>query len=200
MQIAFEVKDDLARQLAAYAKQAGMTLEQFVASEIESRSGNVAALSDKTWMPRERWDALVRGEVCPLCDTLRETAVENPFGFTIADLSISRLRLVHNQFVRGYCVLICAKHVREPYELDDADRARFFDDVMRAARALDRAFQPVKLNYEILGNAIPHLHCHLKPRYYGDAAPSAPIYPDLAPVTLTPHEYGVSIRHIRAAL
>jgi hypothetical protein len=60
-----------------------------------------------TWMPRERWDALVRGEDCPLCAKVRSTDAVDEHGYTIADLQLSRLRLASNQFVPGYCVLIC---------------------------------------------------------------------------------------------
>ena len=47
----------------------------------------------KNWMPRDQWDALVRGEGCPLCKTLRANNDDDQYGFTIADLAVSRLRL-----------------------------------------------------------------------------------------------------------
>jgi diadenosine tetraphosphate (Ap4A) HIT family hydrolase len=71
---------------------------------------------------------------------------------------------------------------------------------MRAARALDRVFAPTKMNYQILGNLVPHLHAHLVPRYHGDPAPGRPIDPNLQVVTLTPGEYQERIPHIQAAL
>ena len=57
------------------------------------------------------------------------------------------------------------------------------------------------MNIELHGNAVPHLHCHLKPRFYGDAAPSAPLLhaPDRA-VTLAPAEYERRVSDIRRAL
>jgi diadenosine tetraphosphate (Ap4A) HIT family hydrolase len=36
------------------------------------------------------------------------------------------------------------------------------------ARALASLYEPVKMNYEIHGNVLPHLHLHLLPRYEGD--------------------------------
>ena len=36
------------------------------------------------------------------------------------------------------------------------------------ARAIETAFRPHKLNYELLGNQVPHLHWHLFPRYADD--------------------------------
>ena len=60
---------------------------------------------------------------------------------------------------------------------------------MRAGRALEQVFASVKLNFELLGNAVPHLHCHIKPRYYGDPAGGIPIWPDAYPHHLAPEEY-----------
>lgn len=153
-----------------------------------------------TWMPRERWDALVRGEGCPLCDAVAATKMADQYGYTVADLDLSRLRLAANQFVPGYCVLICKKHVREPYDLTSQERTVYFEEMMRVAQALEKVFHPIKMNFEILGNAVPHLHCHLKPRYYGDPAPGAPIHPDASTVLLTPQEYEERVKAIRAAL
>jgi diadenosine tetraphosphate (Ap4A) HIT family hydrolase len=131
------------------------------------------------WMPRERWDALVRGEDCPLCAEIASDATANEHGSAVVDLTVSRLRLAKNHWVPGYCVLISASHVREPYELGPNERAAFFDDLMRAGRAIERVYRPIKMNFQILGNAVPHLHCHIVPRHHGDPAPNRPLDPEL---------------------
>ena len=151
-------------------------------------------------MPRERWDALVRGDGCPLCAAVASDVAVDEYGSTVADLAISRLRLAANQFVRGYSVLICQRHVREPYELEAAAAGRYFDDLMRAGRALEQVFQPTKMNFEILGNEVPHLHCHLVPRYYDDPAPGRPIDPWQESVRLPDDETDALVRALRAAL
>jgi diadenosine tetraphosphate (Ap4A) HIT family hydrolase len=152
------------------------------------------------WMPIEQWNALVRGDGCPLCAEVESGEPANQHGYFVATLDASRLRLQMNQYVSGYCVLISTIHVREPYELPPAERARYFEDLMRAARALGQVFLPVKMNYQILGNAVPHLHCHLVPRYYGDPASGFPIDPEAGRVTLTPLVYEQRVRQIRKAL
>jgi diadenosine tetraphosphate (Ap4A) HIT family hydrolase len=124
----------------------------------------------------------------------------NEYGTTVADLEVSRLRLAANQSVPGYCVLISARHVREPYELPPAEGEAFWRDLLRAGRALETAFGAIKMNFELLGNAVPHLHCHLKPRYYGDPAPERPIHPDARRELLAPEEYARRVQRIRAAL
>lgn len=152
------------------------------------------------WMPIEQWDALVRGEGCPMCAELASGEQVNLFGYTIAQLDMSVLRLSVNQFSPGYCVLICKKHVAEPYHLSTTDRSLFFEDMTRAANALEKVFQPTKMNFQILGNALPHLHCHITPRYYGDPAPGMPLNLAEYERRLTQEEYHRQVGAIRMAL
>lgn len=44
-------------------------------------------------MPREQWDALVRGQGCPACTEVTSGEPANEHGFFVADLDFSRLRL-----------------------------------------------------------------------------------------------------------
>jgi diadenosine tetraphosphate (Ap4A) HIT family hydrolase len=143
---------------------------------------------------------LVRGEDCPLCAECESKEPVNTHGYTIADLRLSRLRLALNQFVPGYCVLICTRHIQEPYHLTVEERSLFFDDMMRAAQALERVFKPTKMNFQLLGNLVPHLHAHIVPRYYGDPAPGRPIDPDAQVVILTQEAYEDRVRLIQAVL
>lgn len=152
----------------------------------------------KGWMQREQWDALIRGEECPACREVRSGSSDE--GFVVARLQLSHLRLMRNQFVPGYCVLVCTQHAPEPYHLSPDEQVRFFQDLVRATQALDRVFAPVKMNINLLGNLVPHLHAHLVPRYYGDPAPGRPIDPGLQMVTLTPDAYQERVRLIQAAL
>jgi diadenosine tetraphosphate (Ap4A) HIT family hydrolase len=46
--------------------------------------------------------------------------------------------------------------------------------VLRVARALTDFYRPMKMNYETLGNSLPHLHTHLVPRYIEDPTPGRP--------------------------
>lgn len=150
------------------------------------------------WLAKDAWDALVRGEGCPACAEIRLGTTDE--GYIIARLQLSHLRLMRNQFIPGYCVLVCARHGPEPYHLAPEEQAWFFEDLVRATRALDRVFAPAKMNVNLLGNLVPHLHAHLVPRYYGDPAPGHPIDPNLGMVTLTPSEYEDRVRRIQAAL
>jgi diadenosine tetraphosphate (Ap4A) HIT family hydrolase len=67
-------------------------------------------------------------------------------------------------------------HCEELYELSDRDRKSFLEDMSRVALALSVAFNPDKMNYELLGNGMPHLHWHLVPRYKTDSFWGRPIW------------------------
>lgn len=125
------------------------------------------------WMPREQWDALVAGDGCPLCTDLGKS--EDRFSFLIASLQVSNLRLSRNQYASGYCLLIYREHATELDELSIEMQSAFMCDLVRAGAALRRVFKPDKMNYPLLGNAVPHLHWHIVPRYWGDPAPGRPL-------------------------
>ena len=77
--------------------------------------------------------------------------------------------------LRGYVCLVAKRHVREPFELPEPEREAFWRDVDRVAAAMSAGLRPDKLNYEIHGNTLPHLHLHLFPRWQGDAFAGRPI-------------------------
>lgn len=94
----------------------------------------------------------------------------------IRDLPSSVAILGHDQFYRGYTVVIARTHATELYHLPDGELTQYLADMVRVARALDQAFQPRKMNYECLGNTVAHLHWHLVPRYAGDPNPQRPAW------------------------
>jgi diadenosine tetraphosphate (Ap4A) HIT family hydrolase len=91
--------------------------------------------------------------------------------------------LVRAGIQRGLTLAVWrGRHVVEPFDLDAAEAAAYGAEVMRVARALWTVFEPVKLNYDVLGNAAPHLHVHLVPRYADDPRPGWPFpFPDPEP-------------------
>lgn len=107
---------------------------------------------------------------------------------------------MRNQFLPGYSVLACTTHEADPYHLSPEDQVLFFQDLMRSASPLGRVLTPTRVNFQILGNLVPHLHAHLVLRSYGDPAPGRPLDPNLRLVTLAPAEYEVRVRRIQAVL
>ena len=155
----------------------------------------------ETWKS-ENWDALIRGENCPVCNLLSSDKSEDDHGIAIVDLSFSRLFLAKNQYVQGYCVLMCHRHVIELYELTADERMKDFSDLALVGRGLEKAFKADKLNYNILGNLIPHLHTHILPRYFTDDAPNRPIDPGMKgrEVYLSPEGYEERIKLIQSQI
>ncbi len=152
----------------------------------------------KEWMPAEQWNEVVKAQNCPICPGILDDHVDPSFGYVVANLPMSRLMLLTNQFVRGYCILTCNRHAVEPYDLSAEEQHLYFDDLMRSARAIAQVYQPIKMNYEILGNSTPHLHCHIKPRYRDDQVPHAPLA-GVGKVVLTPDEYHERVTALLAA-
>jgi diadenosine tetraphosphate (Ap4A) HIT family hydrolase len=77
---------------------------------------------------------------------------------------------------RGYAYVIWkGSHVAEPTELSPEEAAGFWTEVSQVAAALERRYQPLKMNWLSLGNSVPHLHVHLVPRYSDDDNAGGPI-------------------------
>jgi len=110
---------------------------------------------------------------CPLCERVANAA-KDPM--LVAELETGVAVLFEHQFFRGYTLFISKRHASELFELDAGWRARFLKEMTRVARAVHAAFKPRKMNYELLGNVVPHLHWHLIPRYADDPKPGAPIW------------------------
>jgi diadenosine tetraphosphate (Ap4A) HIT family hydrolase len=80
------------------------------------------------------------------------------------------------QFYHGYCILVARKHATELNQLPDPERMAYFNEMCQMAKAIEEAFHPRKLNYDLLGNQVPHLHWHLFPRYDHDPKVLKPVW------------------------
>jgi diadenosine tetraphosphate (Ap4A) HIT family hydrolase len=72
------------------------------------------------------------------------------------------------QYYTGYCIVVSRVHATELFELTAADRHGLLEEVTSLARTLHQEFRPRKINYELLGNQVPHIHWHIIPRYESD--------------------------------
>jgi diadenosine tetraphosphate (Ap4A) HIT family hydrolase len=119
----------------------------------------------------------------------------------IADLGTSRVYLNEDQFFPGWVFVVLKRHAVELYDLEPQERASLIEEVSRAARALARVYRPEKMNYELLGNQVPHMHWHLVPRLAGDPEPRWPVWRvPHDPAPLPADEAAKRIALIRAAL
>ena len=150
------------------------------------------------WPPE--FYAMRSGEGCPLCAGGRPDETEHGvrwFAGEVADAYLTRADIQ-----RGLTVVIWrGRHVAEPTELSDAEAAAYGREVLIVGRAIERALKPVKLNYDVLGNSVPHLHTHVVPRYAGDPRPGWPFpFPDPEPPPMPEERLRRDAEALRAAL
>lgn len=133
---------------------------------------------------------------CPMCRKWDDDA-----DLRVAELQHCFVTLNRDQFFPGYCFVFTKEHATELFHLAPNVRTAVMDEVTAVADALNRVFSPAKMNYELLGNMVPHMHWHLIPRFTGDPLWPRPIWSEPhEPVTLTAEEYADRIGLIRAAL
>ena len=126
--------------------------------------------SGSLWTDADAWERLRARDGCPICQR------GEPLGI-IGEGSLAWFTAGDPAPVVGCVCVVSKPHVVEPFELRGAERAAFWEDTLRAAEAVNQVFQPMKINYEIHGNTIPHLHVHIFPRYAGDPFVGGPIDP-----------------------
>jgi diadenosine tetraphosphate (Ap4A) HIT family hydrolase len=112
---------------------------------------------------------------CPFCRKLADLDAL-PAGEIVWRFPNSIAFLGTWQFYRGYCVLVSRQHARELSGLSDDVRRAYLDEMCLLAKAIERAFAPHKVNYELLGNQVPHLHWHVLPRSADDSERLSPVW------------------------
>lgn len=145
---------------------------------------------------------------CPFCPLVAalETAEthRSPSGAVtrrVALLPTAVAVLGHDQFYPGYTIVVARRHATELYHLPEEESTAYFRDMLRVARAIDGALSPRKMNYELLGNTVAHLHWHLFPRYAGDPSPSRPTWEHAhEPVLISDAEAARTVEAIRRHL
>jgi diadenosine tetraphosphate (Ap4A) HIT family hydrolase len=81
-----------------------------------------------------------------------------------------RCRVVHvdEAGYPGFCRVIWQAHAKEMTDLSEDDRDHFMEVVFAVEAVLREQLEPVKVNLASLGNAVPHLHWHVIPRFADD--------------------------------
>lgn len=110
---------------------------------------------------------------CPVC----RDEPEPPGYVTIADLPSAWLGASREAQGRlwGKCELLARTHYEELHTMPSEALSAFMVDLQRAGAALTAVSGAVRINYEVHGNTMPHLHAHLFPRYVDDPFPGMPI-------------------------
>jgi diadenosine tetraphosphate (Ap4A) HIT family hydrolase len=133
---------------------------------------------------------------CQMC-----TKWENEPDLRIVEMERCYVLLNRDQFFPGYTFVFTKDHVTELFRLDRESRSEVMEEVTSTAAALYSLFKPDKINYELLGNMVPHMHWHLVPRYRNDQLWPRPIWADPhEEVILSPAAYAERIEQIRKAI
>lgn len=104
----------------------------------------------------------------------------------IADLGLSKAYLHDDQFFPGWTVVVFQCHATELFHLTPPERAQLIEEVNHVAKTLAEIYQAKKVNYELLGNQLPHIHWHVIPRLADDPHPFEPVWRvSHTPVVLT---------------
>lgn len=131
---------------------------------------------------------------CTNNETLHNLMIE------ICHLRVSRLFLFKEQTYRGRCLVSYDQHVNDLNELNDQQRNDFMADVAQATRAMQKAFNPEKINYGAYSDKLSHLHFHLAPKYVGGPDYGGIFQMNPGKVYLTDAEYQELIDAIKANL
>jgi len=84
----------------------------------------------------------------------------------IAELKVSTFYFFKEQTHPGRCIVAFNKgHKGELFELTPQERTDMMDDLALASGAIQKVFNPDKINYASFGDKGPHIHFHLVPKY-----------------------------------
>lgn len=107
--------------------------------------------------------------MCFICDRIKMIKDgTNPY--FVKELDTGYVVIGDNQHFYGYTLFLYKHHQdkTELFHLEHSERAKFLEEMTMVAKAVSKAFDAEKINYELLGNGESHLHWHLFPRKAGD--------------------------------
>ena len=117
-----------------------------------------------------------------------------------AELRVSRAFLFKEQTYRGRCLVAYNGHVNDLNELSDEERDAFMADVAQVTRAMQKVFNPEKINYGAYSDKLSHLHFHLAPKYVDGPDYGGTFQMNPGKVYLSDAEYQELIDQIKAEL
>ena len=100
---------------------------------------------------------------------------KNPY--FVRELKTGYVVIDDHQCIKGYSLFLCKECKTELHFLEPAFRDEFLHEMSIVAEAVYNAFQPEKLNYELLGAGRGlHMHWHIFPRRTGDTPNPGPVW------------------------
>lgn len=131
---------------------------------------------------------------CQNNETLKSLMIE------VAKLSVSRMFIFKEQTYKGRCLVSYNGHVDDLNLLTDEERNAFMSDVAKVTRAMQKIFNPDKINYGAYADTLEHLHFHLIPKYKGGPDFGGVFQMNPKQVYLTDEEYAAMAEALKKEL
>lgn len=131
---------------------------------------------------------------CQNNETLHSLMIE------VAQLSVSRMFIFKEQTYHGRCLVAYKDHVDDLNLLSDEERNAFMADVAKVTRAMQKVFNPAKINYGAYSDTLSHLHFHLIPKYEGGSDFGGVFQMNPKKVYLSEEEYAEMAEALKKAL
>lgn len=112
---------------------------------------------------------------CEICAQI-ELARRGEHARLICETETGFAVLGESQQWRGYCLLLCKTPATEMHELPRDVKLKYLEEMSLLAQAVQRVTQCHKINYEMLGNVVHHLHFHVFPRYKEETEVLKPVW------------------------
>lgn len=118
----------------------------------------------------------------------------------VKKLSVSRLFIFREQTYHGRCLVAYDEHVNDMNELPQEQLNAFMADVTDVTRAMQKVFNPEKINYGAYADTLSHLHFHLVPKYKGGPDYGGTFQMNPKQVYLTEEQYQEMAEQLKALL
>lgn len=113
--------------------------------------------------------------MCLVCDRI-EMIKKGTNPYFVKELETGYVVIGDHQHFKGYCLFLCKEHETELHRLPQDIKNKYLLEMALVGEAAFNAFQPEKMNYELLGNGDVHLHWHIFPRVTGDTPQKGPVW------------------------
>ena len=119
----------------------------------------------------------------------------------LVDCGLTKAYVFEDQFFAGWTVLVLKEHVSELFDLSRVARGMLMEEVTHVAQTVAQVCDAQKMNYELVGNQVPHIHWHLIPRLKNDPDPLKPVWcVPHEPLRLPAEQLAERVARLRAAL
>ena len=112
--------------------------------------------------------------VCERIDMIKSS--RNPY--FVSELETGYVVIGDYQHFYGYSLFLYKEHVTELHFIPKEIRKKHLEELSLVYEAVYNAFEPEKMNCELLGNGEggAHMHWHLFPRISGDTPTKGPVW------------------------